>query len=55
LSKNFCENVLHYFNNFVQLRASDIGLHVFQIALSCSGHYSVGEMKCELPELPRIR
>lgn len=32
-AKNFCENVLHNFSNFVQLRTSDIGFHTFQIAI----------------------
>ena len=32
-SKIFGENVLHNFNNFVQLRTSDIGFHAFQLAI----------------------
>jgi hypothetical protein len=33
-SNFFCKNVLHNFSNFVQLRASDIGLHAFQTVAS---------------------
>jgi hypothetical protein len=54
-AKNFCENVLHNFSNFVQLRTSDNGFRAFQFVANWFRTRFDREMKCELPELPGIR
>jgi hypothetical protein len=52
-SKNFGENVLHNFNNCVQLRTSDNGFHAFQSNKSMQDISIRLQLGCELPELPR--
>jgi hypothetical protein len=54
--ENFCENMLHNLNNFVQLPTSDIGFHALQCECSIDEEIETNVfLKCELPELPRNR
>ena len=48
--ENFPKNVLHNFNNFVQLPASDNGVHAFHERTIDEEIDSRRELKCELPE-----
>jgi hypothetical protein len=47
--KNFPENMLHNFNNYVQLPTSDIGFRAFHERTIDEEIDSRREMKCELP------
>jgi len=52
---NFPKNMLHNFNNFVQLPASDIGFHAFHERSIDEEIDSRRELKCELPEVAAER